>query len=88
MLLVVVVEADTPDEPAEAFDSHALKPKVAATAKATRAKDLMIFILLFFHLRSQAGRHCSRLLADAAGLGNRIRQEFLSAFVVAAVTPP
>ena len=83
---MVVVEADTPDVDAVPFASHALKPIVAATAKAARARDLMMFILFFFHLRSRAGRHRSRLLADAEELGNRIRQEFLSGFVTAGPT--
>lgn len=45
LLVVVVVEAETPEEPAEALDSHALRALKAAADKANRVKNLMVFII-------------------------------------------
>ncbi len=54
MLLVVVVDAETPEELVEAFAAQALRLLRAAAAKAIRAKYLMVFILfLLVHLRSR-----------------------------------
>ena len=44
LLLVVVVDAETPEELVEAFAAQALRLLRAAAAKAIRAKNLMVFI--------------------------------------------
>ena len=48
LLVVVVVEAETPEEPAEAFDSQALRALRAAAVKANRVKNLMVFIITLY----------------------------------------
>jgi hypothetical protein len=44
--LVVVVDAETPEEPADVFAAQALRPMLTAADKANRVKNLMDFILL------------------------------------------
>ncbi len=46
VLVEVVVEAETPDEPAEVFASQALSALRAAAVKANRLKNLMVFIMI------------------------------------------
>ncbi len=46
MLVEVVVEAETPVEPAEVFASQALRALKAAAVMANRVKNLMVFILI------------------------------------------
>ena len=80
MLLVVVVDAETPEELVEAFAAQALRLLRAAAAKAIRAKNLMVFILfLLVHLQSRlvaveqtlAGR---RIFATRIGNNFRYRR--------------
>ena len=78
LLLVVVVDAETPEELVEAFDWQALRLLRAAAAKAIRAKNLMVFIyFLLVHLRSRLVA-VEQTLAARGDFATRIAKNFVA----------
>ena len=73
---VVLVEAETPEEPAEVFASQALSVKAAAV-KANRDKNLMDFIIILISPPFSRWSQFVQTFGHEAKVGNDNRQQFL-----------